>query len=193
MKHVLAVLAALALPIAALAQGSGPITATPLLPPPMADTPQPAPDAVQQALPPADQTQTQTQPAPQPQPTQPATAPQEATAAPAAPAAPQPMQLTWVPVPQGSAQLQVLDKVNAQNATLNVKIGQRGQYGSLTIQVQACDIHPPDQPQDAAAYLKITDGHADEPGFQGWMLANNPSVSMLQNPIYDVRVVGCQA
>ena len=102
------------------------------------------------------------------------------------------MQLTWVPVPQGSAQLQVLDKVNAQNATLNVKIGQQGQYGSLTIQVQACDIHPPDQPQDAAAYLKITDGHADEPGFQGWMLANDPSVSMLQNPIYDVRVVGCQ-
>jgi len=94
---------------------------------------------------------------------------------------------------QGTAQLQVLDKVNAQNTTLTVKIGQQAQYGSLTIQVQACDTHPPDQPQDAAAYLKITDGHADEPGFQGWMIANDPSVSMLQNAIYDVRVVGCQA
>ena len=29
-------------------------------------------------------------------------------------------------------------------------------------------------------------------GFHGWMLAKNPSVSMLQNPIYDVRVVGCK-
>lgn len=185
MKHVVTVLAALALPIAALAQGSGPITATPLLPPPTTDTPQPVPDAVQQPLPPpAAQTQ--------PQLAQPGTVPQNATASPPAPATPQPMQLTWVPMPQGSAELQVLDKVNAQNTTLKVKIGQQGQYGSLTIQVQACDIHPPDQPQDAAAYLTITDGHADEPGFQGWMLANNPSVSMLQNPIYDVRVVGCQ-
>ena len=29
-------------------------------------------------------------------------------------------------------------------------------------------------------------------GFRGWMLANNPSLSMLQHPIYDVRVVGCR-
>jgi hypothetical protein len=193
MKSTLALLVALALPIAALAQGAAPITATPLLPPPTTDAPQLAPNLVQQPPPPPVD-QTQTQPAPQPQPVPPGTAPQEATGAPAAPATPpQPIQLTWVPVPQGSAQLQVLDKVNAQNATLTVKIGQQGQYGSLTIQVQACDIHPQDQPQDAAAYLKITDGHANEPGFQGWMLANNPSVSMLQNPIYDVRVVGCQA
>lgn len=184
MKRALTVLAALALPIAALAQNSAPITATPLLPPPTTETPQTTPDATQQPPPPP---ANQTQAAPAPQLAAPPTTPQNATAA---PAAPQPLQLTWVP--QGSAQLQVLDKVNAQNATLTVKVGQQGQYGSLTIQVQACDTHPPDQPQDAAAYLKITDGHADEPGFQGWMLANNPSVSMLQNPIYDVRVVGCQ-
>ena len=101
------------------------------------------------------------------------------------------MQPTWLP--QTSAQLQVLDKVNAQNALLTVKVGQAAQFGSLTIQVQACQIHPPDQPQDSAAYLTITDSHADAPGFRGWMLANNPSLSMLQHPIYDVRVVGCRA
>ena len=86
----------------------------------------------------------------------------------------------------------MLDKVNAQNALLTVKVGQQAQFGSLTIQVQACRYHPPDQPQDSAAYLTITDSHADAPGFRGWMLANNPSVSMLQHPIYDVRVVGCR-
>lgn len=118
-----------------------------------------------------------------PPPSQPQTAPQ-------APTAPQPAQPSWLP--QGSAQLQVLDKVNAQNAVLTVKVGQGAQYGSLTIQVQACDIRPPDQPRDFAAYLTITDSHADAPGFSGWMLANNPSLSMLQHPIYDVRVVGCK-
>ena len=110
---------------------------------------------------------------------------------PAPPAAPQPMQQTWLP--QNTAQLQVLDKVNAQNALLTVKVGQEAQFGSLNIQVQACNIHPPDQPQDSAAFLTITDSHADAPGFRGWMLANNPSLSMLQHPIYDVRVVGCRA
>ncbi len=101
------------------------------------------------------------------------------------------MQLTWQP--QASATLQVLDKVNAQSSVVTIKVGQQAQVGSLSIQVQACDTHPSDQPQDSAAYLTITDSHPDSPGFRGWLLANNPSVSMLQHPIYDVRVVGCQA
>jgi hypothetical protein len=137
--------------------------------PPITTTPLLPPSSVQQR--PADQPQTPPQPAP--------------------PAAPQPMQQTWLQ--QNTAQLQVLDKVNAQNALLTVKVGQEAQFGSLNIQVQACNNHPPDQPQDSAAFLTITDSHADAPGFRGWMLANNPSLSMLQHPIYDVRVVGCRA
>ncbi len=169
---------ALGLPVAALAQGMSPITATPLLPP-AGTAPQTIPNVA--AVPqPAEQTQ---QPAAQ-QPAQP-----EATTA--LPSGPQPMQLTWVP--QGEAQVQVLDKVNAQNTVLTLKVGQQAQYESLTIEVAACSVHPPDQPRDAAAYLKITDNHPDSPGFQGWMLADDPALSMLENPIYDVRVVGCQA
>jgi len=104
-----------------------------------------------------------------------------------APATPQ----DWVA--RGTADLQALDKVNARNATLSIKVGQTATFGSLTIAVQACVVTAPDQPQDAAAYLVITDKHEGEPGFSGWMLANAPSVSMLQNPIYDVRVAGCRA
>ncbi len=143
--------AVLAIPVAAMAQPTMPVTTVPLAPP-----------SVQQPLlaPPPDQT----------------------------PAPPRP---SWLP--QASAELQVLDKVNAQNALLTVKVGQEAQFGSLDILVQACDIRPPDQPQDAAAFLTITDSHADAPGFRGWMLANDPSLSMLQHPLYDVRVVGCKA
>ena len=107
------------------------------------------------------------------------------------PAAPQPLQPTWLP--QGTAELQVLDKANAQNALLTVKVGQEAHFGSLNIQVQACSSRPPDQPRDSAAFLTITDSIPDAPGFRGWMLANNPSLSMLQHPIYDVRVVACRA
>jgi hypothetical protein len=179
MKRVIGLVVVLAVPVGAFAQPTAPITATPLLPP-----------SVQ--YPPPDQT---LQPAPAPSPTgTEAPSPQPDAAQntpPVAPASPQPMQLTWQP--QGTALLQVLDKVNAQNAVLTVKVGQQAQFGSLNIAVQACDSHPSDQPQDSAAYLTITDSHADAPGFRGWMLANNPSVSMLQHPIYDVRVVGCRA
>ena len=108
-----------------------------------------------------------------------------------APLAAGPIQPTWLP--QGTAELQVLDKVNAQNALLTVKVGQEAHFGSLNIQVQACSSRPPDQPRDSAAFLTITDSIADAPGFRGWMLANNPSLSMLQHPIYDVRVVACRA
>ena len=166
MRFLTVFIAGVAIPAMALAQSLTPITTTPLLPPSAQQAPAPT---VNQ--PPVGQTQAPTQATP--------------------PAASQQTQLTWVP--QGTAQLQVLDKVNAQNALLTVKVGQEAQFGSLNIQVQACDIHPPDQPQDSAAFLTITDSHTDAPGFRGWMLANNPSLSMLQNPIYDVRVVGCRA
>lgn len=157
MRHALAALAAIIVPVAASAQLQAPLTPAPLLPPTVQYPAQPPPA---QAAPPG--------------------APPTA----AAPSA-------WLP--QTTAMLQVLDKVNAQNAVLTVRVGQSAQFGSLTIQVQACQIRPPDQPQDATAFLTITDSHADAPGFRGWLLANHPSVSMLQHPIYDVRVVGCRA
>ncbi len=157
MRHALAALTVIILPVAASAQLQAPITAAPLMPP-----------IVQY---PAQQPPVQTTPPG----AQPVTAPPS----------------TWLP--QTTAMLQVLDKVNAQISVLTVKVGQSAQFGSLTIQVQACEIRPLDQPQDATAFLTITDSHTDAPGFRGWLLANHPSVSMLQHPIYDVRVVGCKA
>jgi hypothetical protein len=125
----------------------------------------------------------------QPQPPPPDPSP----AAPQPPAANGPVQIPSNWVPQSTAQLQVLDKVNAQNAVLTVKVGQEAQFASLNILVQACDIRPADQPRDSAAFLTITDSHGDAPAFKGWMLANEPSLSMLQDPIYDVRIVACRS
>jgi len=89
------------------------------------------------------------------------------------------------------AKLQALDKVNAQASDLTIKVGQSATFGSLTITVKSCVVRPPDQPADAAAYLDVTDSHADSPGFDGWILRDEPSVSMMEHPIYDLRVSGC--
>ena len=130
------------------------------------------------------------QPNAQAQPAPPAVAPPVAPpSAPAAPPATADRPNIWVPA--GSAKLVALDKVNAQATEMTVKVGQSATFESLTITVKACDIRPPDQPADATAYLHVTDSHPDSPGFDGWMLSDEPSVSMMQHPIYDLRVAGC--
>lgn len=115
--------------------------------------------------------------------------PQGQAAAPAPPPATVERPNLWLPA--GAAKLQALDKVNAQSSELTVKVGQSATFGSLTVTVKSCMIRPPDQPADAAAYLDITDSHPDSPSFDGWLLQDEPSVSMMQHPIYDIRVTGC--
>lgn len=95
----------------------------------------------------------------------------------------------WLPAK--AAKLQVLDKVNGQAATLTVQVGQPATFGSLTIMVRSCMVRAPDQPADSAGYLNVTDSHSESLGFAGWLLANEPSISMMQHPIYDIRVTGC--
>jgi hypothetical protein len=106
-----------------------------------------------------------------------------------APSHGQPQRGGWTQM--GTATLQALDKVNARGDTLVVKVGDVGHFGSLDIAVRGCFTRPPDVPADATAYLVIRDQHADSPAFSGWMVRSAPYMSMLANPIYDVRVTSC--
>ena len=52
----------------------------------------------------------------------------------------------------------------------------------------------PEAPPESAAYLTIVDnksGQAAEKLFAGWMFASTPSLSALDNAVYDVRVLSC--
>ncbi len=97
---------------------------------------------------------------------------------------------TWVP--RGTAELKVLNKVDAHVDTVTLKVGEAADNASLSIALRACAIRPPDLPQDSAAYLDIKDSRPGAPGFHGWIFANEPAVSMLEHPIYDVRLIGCK-
>jgi hypothetical protein len=96
-------------------------------------------------------------------------------------------------LPRAAANLVLLDKISAQPHSVTVPVGQSVTFGSLTIAVRACEVRPPDVPTDATAYLDITDAHPGMPGFHGWMFAAEPAVSMLEHPVYDVRLSGCTA
>ena len=98
--------------------------------------------------------------------------------------------------PQRVAELQALDKVTARVSTLRVPVGQPARFGTLTLTVRACHARPPDEVPDAAAWLEIADSRPPANGaavFRGWMFANAPGVSMLQHPVYDIRVLECRA
>jgi hypothetical protein len=114
--------------------------------------------------------------------------------APAPPSAPPPASAADWPnvwIPATAAKLQALDKVDAQASDLTIKVGQSAKFGSLTITVKSCMVRPTGQPSDAAAYLNVTDSHPDTASFDGWLLRDEPSVSMMQSAIYDLRVTGC--
>ncbi len=98
-------------------------------------------------------------------------------------------------VPRQGAELQVLDKVTARISVLRAGVGQAARYGTLTITVRACNARPPDEVPDAAAFLEMTDSRraaGAQRVFRGWMFANAPGVSMLEHPVYDVRVLDCR-
>ena len=75
------------------------------------------------------------------------------------------------------------------------RVGGSVAFGSLTINLRACQGRSPDEVPDAAAWLDITDSRAapgSPPAFRGWMFANAPGVNMLEHPVYDIRVLECR-
>jgi hypothetical protein len=95
--------------------------------------------------------------------------------------------------PKRNAELQLLDKVTARVTVVKAAVGQAAPFGTLSIQVRACNARPVGEVPDAAAWMEITDSlRPGVPAFRGWMFANAPGVSMLEHPVYDVRVLDCK-
>jgi hypothetical protein len=87
--------------------------------------------------------------------------------------------------------IRALDKVSAGVTALTLRVGQSVQFGALTITLRSCLVRPPNQPADASAFLDITDRRDPSVGFHGWMFSDEPEVSMLEHPVYDIRLSGC--
>ena len=99
----------------------------------------------------------------------------------------------WVPM--RAARLQALDKVTARITILEARVGQSASFGTLTINLRACNGRGADEVPDAAAWMEMPDSRApagSPPAFRGWMFANAPGVNMLEHPVYDIRVLECR-
>jgi hypothetical protein len=96
---------------------------------------------------------------------------------------------TWVP--KTDAIVRVLNKIDSTVQEITLKPGAVVQVQSLSLALKGCFVRPDDLPQDATAHLQIDDNRAGTPGFDGWILKNEPSLNMLEHPVYDVQLVGC--
>ncbi|MBK8176814.1 MAG: DUF2155 domain-containing protein [Rhodospirillales bacterium] len=97
--------------------------------------------------------------------------------------------------PYPVAVLRALDKVTARVTTLRAPVGTPVHFGALEITTEVCDKRPPEEPPEAAAFLKIIETRAEQPAvevFHGWMFASSPGVSALQHPVYDIWVLDCE-
>jgi hypothetical protein len=98
-----------------------------------------------------------------------------------------------------TAVLQGLDKIAARVSTFDAPVGQTVRFGSLVITVRACVKPPPEEPPNTAAFLDIDEvrnnGTSAETKrvFSGWMFAETPAVSAMEDPIYDIGVLDCKS
>lgn len=96
---------------------------------------------------------------------------------------------------QPSVKLRALDKSTARSTTLEAKVGETIEYGSLFIKVQACRNSDPLDKPESAAFLQIWEvplnATKSEWVFSGWMFASSPALSAMDHAVYDVWVLEC--
>ena len=96
---------------------------------------------------------------------------------------------TWQPAK--AAIVRVMNKIDSTVQPVTIAVGASVTIQSLTIKLTGCYVRPPDLPADATAHLTITDSLPGQPGFDGWILKNEPGLNMLEHPVYDVQLAGC--
>ena len=106
------------------------------------------------------------------------------------------VQLRAIPDGPGApvAELQGLDKVTARSQHFYAPVGKSTRFGTLDIAVGDCLVNTPDASPEAVAYLTIVDhkpGQPEQKLFAGWMFASTPSLSAMDDGVYDVRVLAC--
>jgi len=96
--------------------------------------------------------------------------------------------------------IQALNKTTAKTSIIDVKIGEKVNFGQLKIIAYRCWQAPLDQKPESKILLEVLENKTNEKGeikeeriFYGWMFASSPSISGLEHPIYDLTALGCKS
>jgi hypothetical protein len=96
------------------------------------------------------------------------------------------------------AVVHALNKTTAKTSNLEIKVGEKTKFGQLTILAHKCWQASLDQKPESKILLEIFEDQIDKKQspkriFYGWMFASSPSISGLENPIYDITAISCKS
>ena len=91
------------------------------------------------------------------------------------------------------AKIRVLDKVTARTNEISVKTNEKFSYDNIFISLKKCWKSLPTERDENIAFLEISEEKdVEKQIFLGWMFSSSPSISNLQHPVYDVRLLECK-
>ena len=91
------------------------------------------------------------------------------------------------------AKLQVLNKSTGETIVLDVSIGEKVRFEDLEIEALKCWKSYPEEKIENKLLLKINEkkGLSKKNLFYGWFFSSSPSVSGLEHPLYDIKLINC--
>jgi hypothetical protein len=84
-----------------------------------------------------------------------------------------------------------LDKVTGQSGDWELRVGQAGRQGRITVGLDDCRYSGDGVATAAFAHLTVTDDMVADTVFSGWMSAQSPALSAMDHARYDVWVLRC--
>ena len=91
--------------------------------------------------------------------------------------------------------IKILDKVNSQNSTITLKIGEQKKFKNLLIKTLKCKNSEFDDNPEIIAYLQVKDitfKNKDKVFiFNDWTFASSPSIKPFDHPVYDIWLTKC--
>ncbi len=92
------------------------------------------------------------------------------------------------------AVIQGLNKTTAKTSRLEMRIGEKINFGQITIAAHKCWQSSLDQKPESKILLEVFEQKegAQKRIFYGWMFASSPSISGLEHPIYDLTAISCK-
>ena len=91
------------------------------------------------------------------------------------------------------ADLRILDKLNGIVRDVTMRAGETATLGLMQIVLQECRYPTANPNGDAFAELRVTFNNAEEPVFDGWLIASAPALNAMEHPRYDVWVLRCRS
>jgi hypothetical protein len=90
-----------------------------------------------------------------------------------------------------------LDKITARSFRFEAPVGSTVKFKKLLITARTCYVRPPEETPETAVFVEVNEpppqgGDELRRLFSGWMFASSPGLNALENPVYDVWVIGCR-